>query len=116
MELHGEWNAGVTYAVNDVVVFEGLVYHLQRLAPAGTPPTDTLYWGKVGQQLSEAILLMMDVYNANADELDATMAAKFPTDKELVLASSTAASTKVFVITVDDDGELTATEQTASDG
>ena len=32
------------------------------------------------------------------------------TDKELILASSTANSTKKFKITVTDDGEITATE------
>ena len=41
-----------------------------------------------------------------ADLLDALN----PDGKTLVLASSTASSTKKFSITVDDDGELTATE------
>lgn len=35
-----------------------------------------------------------------------------PDGKTLVLASSTASSTKKFAITIDDDGELTATEIT----
>jgi len=43
-----------------------------------------------------------------ADLLDALN----PDGKTLVLASSTASSTKKFAITVDDDGELTATEVT----
>lgn len=34
------------------------------------------------------------------------------TDKALILSSSTEGSTKKFSITVDDDGELTATEVT----
>ena len=36
----------------------------------------------------------------------------YPDSKTLVLLSSTASSTKKFAITVDDDGELTATEIT----
>lgn len=43
----------------------------------------------------------------------------FPDDMTLVLASSTAESAKKFAITVDDDGELTATEiveETPSEG
>ena len=38
----------------------------------------------------------------------------YPDSKTLVLASSTESSTKKFAITVDDDGELTATEITTT--
>lgn len=47
--------------------------------------------------------------NANAEDIDA-LQAKFPTPKEIVLASSTAESTKKFKITVVDGGTLAATE------
>lgn len=50
-------------------------------------------------------------------EIDSTLAFKNDTlgvvgltDKELILASSTASSTKKFKITVTDDGKITATE------
>jgi hypothetical protein len=42
----------------------------------------------------------------------AGLAAFLPDTKTLRLASSTAESTKIFDITVDDDGELSATEYT----
>ena len=44
------------------------------------------------------------------DEVAEDVGTLYPDAKTLVLASSTASSTKKFEITVDDDGELTATE------
>lgn len=41
---------------------------------------------------------------------DKTLGVTGLTDKELILASSTASSTKKFKITVIDDGQITATE------
>lgn len=46
------------------------------------------------------------------DGVSGTVSGALPDAKTLRLASSTASSTKVFDITVDDDGELTATEYT----
>lgn len=46
------------------------------------------------------------------DQIDAAMTAVLPDAKTLVLQSSTASSTKLFAITVDDDGLITATEIT----
>ena len=44
------------------------------------------------------------------DDLTNVVDGVYPDGKTLVLKSSTASSTKEFAITVDDDGELTATE------
>ena len=46
------------------------------------------------------------------DDLTDVVDGVYPDGKTLVLKSSTASSTKEFAITVDDDGELTATEIT----
>ena len=46
------------------------------------------------------------------DGVSGTVSGALPDAKTLRLASSTESSTKVFDITVDDDGELTATEYT----
>lgn len=51
---------------------------------------------------------LKELVNGVGAELDMV----YPDSKTLVLASSTEASTKKFAITVDDDGELTATEIT----
>ena len=47
--------------------------------------------------------------NGNAEDIEA-LQAMFPTPKEIVLASSTAESTKKFKITVVDGGTIAATE------
>ena len=60
--LKGAYDAGTAYSVGDVVLYtDDVVYHLQKSASAGTPPTDTRYWSHVDQNLSEAIKLMLDV-------------------------------------------------------
>lgn len=51
---------------------------------------------------------------SSVDQIDAALTAVLPDDKTLVLQSSTASSTKLFAITVDDDGLITATEITNS--
>lgn len=103
--LKGNYQEGTKYDVGDIVVYDNVVYHLQSPCKAGTPPKDTLYWSRVSQQTEEAVLLIMDAM-ALIDE-------KIPTnisDDAVVLKSSTTDSDKEFIVTVDDDGELTATE------
>lgn len=139
MKLKGTYNSESTYSVGDAVKFtDGHVYHLQNPTPAGIPPTNTLFWGRLSQTLEECALMILDIDAANeasgtqhklANNLTTTVAGKGldarqgkalkglidalnPDAKTLVLASSTASSTKKFAITIDDDGELTGTEIT----
>ena len=113
MKLKGTYSGETTYDVGDVVAYsDGNIYHLQKPCKAGTPPVETLYWGRVSQPLSEAIHMVLDAMEIEDTALG-TVAASIPTnlnDSALVLKSSTASSDKEFIITVDDDGELTATE------
>ena len=61
MKLVGVYDSSNSYSVGDVVKYtDGVVYWLQRPAPSGTPPTDTRFWGKVGQNLAEAVDLIID--------------------------------------------------------
>ena len=158
MELKGNYAAETSYSVGDVVRYNDIFYHLQKATKAGTPPTDTLYWGRLDQVLAWAADLIMDaleIAETNhvqvVNNLTTTAAGKaldarqgkalkelidtlggtvsgigttvtglstsvgnlYPDAKTIVLASSTSESTKTFAITVDDDGELTATEITA---
>ena len=122
MKFKGTYSAGTTYNVGDVVIYaqDNNVYHLQKPAKAGTAPHDTLYWGQVDQPLDEAVRLMADVLGLalEADEtteaavrdLDSMIGSLNLTDYGLVLNSITEGSTKRFDITVDDSGEITATE------
>jgi len=57
----GTYSPDVKYSVGDVVIFENeVVYHLQKEAAAGTPPTDTRFWGQVEQDLSDAVKALAD--------------------------------------------------------
>jgi len=139
MNLKGNYSDLVSYSVGDVVVWtDGTVYILHRPCSAGVPPTDTLYWERLDQYLAKAVTLIMGgisiaeggaLSGKVANNLTTTASGKVldarqgkalkglidavnPDAKTLVLASSTASSTKKFAITVDDDGELTASEIT----
>ena len=59
MRYKGTYDPTATYDVGDVVIFEnGVVYHLQKPAVAGTAPTDTRYWGQLEQNLSDAVKIV----------------------------------------------------------
>ena len=116
-KLKGDYSAETTYSVGDVVRYSnGNVYHLQRPAKAGVPPTETLYWGAVEQKLAEAIIMVLDGVDLSGVAMQAAVAeveAEIPAnlnESVLILKSSTEGSTKEFAITVDDEGELSADE------
>jgi hypothetical protein len=115
MTLKGTWSAEDTYDVGDVVKYtDGIVYHLQQAADAGTPPTNTLYWAMLDQTLGEAVCLMLDAVELAAEKASegaqALLETYFVNDKTLVLGSSTEDSDKRFAITVDDSGDIDAAE------
>lgn len=123
MKLKGTWSAETTYNVGDVVKYtDGLVYHLQQPAKAGTPCTNTLYWAMLDQELGEAVCLMLDAVNLALTQAQEEIEQYFVNDKTLVLASSTEDSDKRFAITVDDEGDISAaeiveeSEETPADG
>jgi len=131
MKLKGNWSAETSYNVGEVVVFQGLVYHLQRPCAAGVPPVNTLYWGLTDQITAVAAKLVMDgVEMADAgdltleDDLLQTTAGKKALDahqgyvlkglidgltipdnigpSSIVLNSSSEGSTKQFLLTIAD--------------
>ena len=106
MKLKGNWVSTEKYSVGNVVRHtDGEFYHLQKPCEVGVAPVDTRYWGKVSQVTAEAASLIMDAIDiANSDD-PANVS-----DNAIVLNSSTEGSEKQFIITVDDDGEITATE------
>lgn len=106
MKLKGNWDSGTLYAEKDVVMFtDGVSYHLQHPCPAGTPPVDTRYWSRTSQEINDIVSIAMDAI-AMADSNDPTNIS----ENAILLNSSTEKSTKQFLITVDDEGEITATE------
>lgn len=84
MTLKGEYKGNVTYSVGDVVKYtDNVIYHLQYPAKSGTPPTDTRYWGRVGQPMQDIVTIVMDalaIESANniklANNLTTTSAGK----------------------------------------
>lgn len=90
----GAWDAGTTYDTGDVVYFtDGFVYFLQKPCDAGITPANTLYWGKLGQEAAEVLMILRSVLE------------KIPTninDEGIVLKGTEDAE---YLITVDDSGE-----------
>ena len=145
MNIKGDYSGLTSYSVGDVVRLGEFVYVLRKACAAGTTPTDSLYWERMTQPISDCVEMIMDaiivaedgaLVGKVANNLTTTASGKvldarqgktlktavdavseevdllYPDSKTIVLASSTASSTKKFAITVDDDGELTATEIT----
>ena len=135
MTLKGDYSDLNSYSADDVVRWpDGTSYVALKNVPAGIPPTDTRYWEQTKQEYQDLIDLILDAFDSGnamslkvANNLTTSTAGKIldarqgkaikglidglnPDAKTLVLASSTASSTKKFAITVDDSGELSATE------
>ena len=61
MELKGNYSSGTTYSVGDVVRNDdGYWYILQKPCKAGTPPVNTLYWGRADATVALAAELAED--------------------------------------------------------
>lgn len=70
MEFRGAYDSSVTYNVGDVVKYGGVWYHLQKAAPAGTAPVDTLYWSRLSGVVAEAAELVDDAVNSASSEIN----------------------------------------------
>ena len=106
MRLKGNYSGDTLYSVGDVVLFtDGVSYHLQHPCAAGTSPVNTLYWSRTSQEINDIVSIAMDAI-AMADSNDPTNIS----DNAILLNSSSEGSKKQFLITVDDEGEITATE------
>lgn len=119
LKYKGAWNSGTSYEVGDVVVYtDGVVYHLQRPTLTGSTPHDTRCWGRLQAPLAACVLMFHDLFVTLTSAAADTAATKAVVDsmlfdsKTIMLESSTADSDKVFAITVDDDGDVSATEVT----
>ena len=128
MKFKGNYNSAETYDVGDVVIFSDsmdTVYALQSPCPAGSPPTNSLYWGRVGQPMAQVILFIRDALDmandasaavgaeAGATAAQTALGEYFFDEKTLLLMSSTAASDKKYALTVEDGdsgGELVIDE------
>jgi len=106
MKLRGNYSPNVTYNIGDVVKYtDDVVYHLQYPCPAGVPPVDTRFWSRCEQMVIQCALMIMD-----ALEIESANNHPNLSEDALLLRSSTEGSSKSFIITVDDDAEITASE------
>ena len=106
MKLRGDFDGTITYNVGDVVrAGNGDVCILEKPCKAGTLPIDTTFWGKAGKQTAEIVSFILDALEIESGNNPTNLS-----DDALILKSSTEGSELEFIITVDDDGELTATE------
>jgi len=113
MTLCGNYNDDNSYYAGSVVKYpeDNVVYYALKDAPAGATPHDGMYWQRMDVQATLA--MMIDTFNAFSDMVEGRFNQYFDLNgKALILPSSTASSEKRFEITVDDDGDVTATEIT----
>ena len=145
MTLKGVYDSSTAYSVGDVVEFDdGAVYVCKREG-TGMACHNTRYWNRLST-MEELVKFIVDAISIAEDgaldgkvqnDLTATTEGKVLDARQgkalkdlidnlnipdnigpdsILLNSSTASSTKQFLITVDDDGELTATEVVAEGG
>ena len=101
MKLKGEYSGSVSYSVGDVVKYtDGRWYFVEKAPGAsGVPCTDTRYWNLKDPVTSDIL-----------DILGEALMGLNPNPQNIVLASSSDASTKTFKIKVVDNGTISATE------
>lgn len=119
MKYTGSFSDSNGYEIGDIAVYtDGIPYWLQAIAPVGTECYDSRYWQRVSSPMAEIIIALhpflqaLGLASVESAATTATVNAMLFDPKTLVLASSSEDSDKSFAVTVDDDGEVTATEIT----
>jgi hypothetical protein len=106
MNLKGEYNGATSYEVGDVVRYtDGIAYILLQSCGAGTNPTNTLYWNRVGPPLQEVVDMIMSYGATIAAGVKAEVEAEIPqniSDEAITLKGS---EDNEYLITVDDSGD-----------
>ena len=101
MTLKGAYNPETTYEVGDVVIYtDEVVYNLQHPCPAGVPPVDSRYWGRLNQILAEAVRFIRDAVLAMKDEIEEDIPKNID-DESIVLKSGD----DEYLISVDATGD-----------
>ena len=96
----GEYSGDETYEKDDIVTIDDVVYKCTE-GCTGVPVSHSRFWRRLSDPLNTAV------------QIAGQVAANIPLnvgDQAIVLKSSTLGSNKSFIITVDDDGEIAATE------
>ena len=106
MKLKGNYDAGTSYSVGDIVVYDGGVFYKYKIGPAGSAsPKDTHEWNRLEQPLDEIVLLMMDAVGIAGDTAKAEVEKYFINDQTLILKTGEGEDAKSYAVTVDDSGD-----------
>ena len=116
MVFKGTYSGETSYSVGDAVIYtDGVPYHLQAPAVAGTGCYDTRCWERVPSPVAEVFValngMLSSMQAAHASIAEVVNSMLFD-EKTIILKSSTESSDKVYAITVDDEDGLEATEIT----
>lgn len=68
MTLKGDYSPSATYAVGDVVRYQGSAYEMKELADAGTPPTWDRAWKQIDQNLWDVVDMILAVATLNVSD------------------------------------------------
>ena len=90
MNYKGDFSADETYAVGDVVVYQGCAYQMTK-AGASTPH-DVRHWKRVEQPFQEVVMMFHGAFNAVPDNINEEAITLKTDDGE-------------YLITVDDSGD-----------
>jgi len=97
-------------AVN--MIMDGVAMAEAKIPGVANNLTTTTSGKVLDARQGKALKDLIDPIGTSVSGLSTALGKLNPDSKTIRLASSTASSTKIFDITVDDDGELTATEYT----
>tara|TARA_R110002167_G_scaffold57840_8_gene163923 strand:+ start:150618 stop:154904 length:4287 start_codon:yes stop_codon:yes gene_type:complete len=71
----GEWDNTASYLSGQLVKYQGKLYSAKQTVPAGTLPTNTTYWTKIGEYSSlgeavSALTVRLDTVETSIDTID----------------------------------------------
>lgn len=71
MKFKGDYDSGTSYSVWDVVYCsDGYFYYLFKPCPAGTTPTDSLYWNRLEEPYASCASMIKSVFDKIPTNID----------------------------------------------
>ncbi|MGI2024870.1 phage tail protein [Shewanella glacialipiscicola] len=76
-----EWDSGTAYLTGQLVKYQGKLYTAKQDVPAGTLPTNTTFWTKIGEYSSigealVALTLRVDTAESSIEDIDGKLTAE----------------------------------------
>lgn len=110
MKLKGDYSAGTSYEVGDVVLCsDGYFYYLFKPCAAGTTPTDSLYWNRLEEPLASCAEMIKAYVDGVAASVPKNISDEAITlksgDDDYVITVDASGETPELVVTKDEQGE-----------